>query len=107
MTTKTETKAETTNPNPTNPFGIPSFDPMSFWAASQQTFQKTMADAFGRTQSFADQYAAFEKDMVTRAQTAVANWAQLTQEAIAYSAQLSAEARKLSMDAYRKMAAGA
>src|SRR5262249_14905362 len=100
MTTKTETKAET-------PFTLPSFDPMAFWVASQQTFQKTMADAIGRTQSFTDQYAAFEKDMVTRAQAAVANWAQLAQEAIAYSAQLSAEARKLSMDACRKMAAGA
>ena len=100
MSTKTETKAET-------PFTMPSFDPMAFWLASQQTFQKTMADAVGRSQSFAEQYAAFEKDIVTRAQTAVANWAQLAQEAIAYSAQLSAEARKLSMDACRKMAAGA
>ena len=66
MSTKTETKAET-------PFTMPSFDPMAFWLASQQTFQKTMADAVGRSQSFAEQYAAFEKDIVTRAQTAVAN----------------------------------
>jgi hypothetical protein len=110
---KTETppstpKAETpkTEANPFNPFANPfaAFDPMAFWSQSQQTFQKAMSDAFGRTQSFADQYAALEAQFVTRAQAAVANWAQLTQDAIAYGAQLSAEARKLSFDAYRKMA---
>jgi len=36
---------------------------------------------------------------------AVATWAQLTQDAIAYSAQLSAEARKLGLDAATKLRA--
>lgn len=96
-------KTESPKADP-NPFA--AFDPMAFWTASQQTFQKAIADAYGRTQSFADQYAALESQLVVRAQAAVANWAQLTQDAIAYGAQLSAEARKLSVETYRKMAAG-
>ena len=91
-----------------NPFAsFTSFDPMTYWAASQAGFQKLVADAFQRAQSFADQYATLEAQVVNRAQGAVASWAQLTQDAIAYSAQLSAEARKLSLDAARKMSAGA
>jgi hypothetical protein len=46
-----------------------------------------------------------EAQFVTRAQGAVANWAQLAQDAIAYSSQLSAEARKLGFDAAKKMTA--
>lgn len=113
--TKPETKTEipTTPPTPptppktdaANPFA--SFDPMAYWTASQQTFAKAMADAYGRAQSFADQYAALEAQLVTRAQGAVATWAQLTQDAIAYSAQLSAEARKVGFEAARRAGAGA
>ncbi len=91
--------------NPTNPFG--SLDPMAYWTASQQAFQKLVTDASGRAQSFAEQIAgqiaASEAQMVTRAQGAVASWAQLAQDAIAYSAQLSAEARKLGFEAARKI----
>ncbi|MBX3156268.1 MAG: hypothetical protein KF773_09740 [Deltaproteobacteria bacterium] len=95
-----------TNPtNPANPFA--AFDVMTSFAASQQTFQKMMAESFGRAQAFADQYAAFEAQMVTRANTAVQGWAQLAQDAIAYSAQLSAEARRLTLDAARRFGAGA
>lgn len=108
-TPKTETRTETPKTEtPNNPFAaFTSFDPMQYWAASQAGFQKLVADAFQRAQSFADQYATLEAQMVNRAQGAVASWAQLTQDAIAYSAQLSAEARKLSLDAARKMSAGA
>jgi hypothetical protein len=40
--------------------------------------------------------------MVARAQGAVAGWAQLAQDAIAYSAQLSAQARKLGFETAKK-----
>ena len=99
-TQTTAPKAETPNP-------FMSFDPMAFFVATQQTWQKAFADAYGRSQSFADQYAALESQLVARTQAAVANWAQLTQDAISYSAQLSAEARKLTVEAYRKAAVGA
>jgi len=87
-----------------NPFAsFTAFDPFAFWAASQQAFAKMMTDGYGRAQAYADQYAAFENQMLQRAQAAVATWAQLTQEAIAYGGQLSAESRKLGLDAIKKM----
>ena len=103
---RTETRTETPK-DPFMGFDPKGFDPMSYWAASQAGFQKLVADAFQRAHSFADQYATLEAQMVNRAQGAVASWAQLTQDAIAYGAQLSAEARKLSFEAARKMSAGA
>ena len=102
-TAKAEPKVET--PKHDNPFA--PFDPIAYWGAVQQAFQRMTADAQGRAQAFSDQYAALEAQLVQRAQGAVATWAQLTQDAIAYGAQLSAEARRIGFEAYRKMSAGA
>lgn len=86
---------------------IPMFDPMAFWTTSQQTVQKAITDAYGRAQSFAEQYAVIEAQLVARAQGAVASWSQMTQDAIAYAAQLSTEARRLGTETFRKMSVGA
>jgi len=102
MTTQTQTSTSTQTQAP-NPFL--AFDPFGMWAQSQQAFHKMTADAWSRTQAFADQYAALEAQAVARAQTAVSTWAQLAHDAIAYGAQLSAEARKLSIETAKKMAA--
>jgi hypothetical protein len=102
-TPKTDPKVET--PRHDNPFA--AFDPFAYWATAQQTFQRMAADAQGRAQAFSDQYTALEAQLVQRAQGAVATWAQLTQDTIAYGAQLSAEARRIGFEAYRKMSAGA
>lgn len=90
MTTETKTTASA----PTNPFM--SFDPMAAWT-------KLMAESFTRMHAFADHYVQIEQQAIARASGAVASWAQMSQDAIAYSAQLSAEARKLSMDAWKKL----
>jgi hypothetical protein len=92
------TKTEPTSSAKTEP----AFDPMAYWTASQLAFHKLMLDGYSRAQTYAEQYAALESQFVTRAQGAVANWAQLTQDAIAYSAQLSAEARKMGFETARK-----
>ncbi len=102
-TTETKKPETKTDSNPFTAFA--TFDPMTMWATSQQTFAKLMTDGFGRAQMFAEQCAAMEAQFVTRAQGAVANWAQLAQDAIAYSSQLSAEARKLGFDAAKKIGA--
>jgi hypothetical protein len=102
-TSTTQPKAEAANPFA----AFASFDPMAYWTQSQQTFAKAMSDAYGRAQAFADQYASLEAQLITRAQGAVASWAQVTQDAIAYGAQLSAEARKLGFEAARRAGAGA
>jgi hypothetical protein len=116
--TKTEPRIElpkTELPKPESPPEMPkselpfpgnlfaSFDPMQYWTASQQAFQKAMADAQTRAQAFADQCATVESQVTARAQGAVASWAQLAQDAIAYTAQLSAEARKLGLETARKL----
>jgi hypothetical protein len=100
---RTESKVET--PKAEIPF--PPFDPIAYWGAVQQAFQRLATDAQTRAQAFAEQYGALEAQLVQRAQGAVTTWAKLAQDAIAYSAQLSAEARKIGLDAYRKMSAGA
>jgi hypothetical protein len=86
---------------------IPTFDPFATWAQSQHMFQQAISDALGRAHALAEQYGAMEAQMVARAQGAVASWAQLTQDTIAYAARLSAEARKLGLEAVRKAGAPA
>jgi hypothetical protein len=53
------------------------------------------------------QYATLEAQWVTQAQKAVASWAQLTSDAILYSVELSAHARRLALDVARKASAPA
>ena len=79
------------------------FDPTAFWAQGQQAFNKMVSESLSRWQAFADQYAAIESQVASQAQQAVASWAQLAKDAIAYGQQLSAEARKLATDATKKM----
>ena len=102
MSTKTETKdaPKTETPKLDNPFA--GFDPMSAWTHGQQVMHQLVTDSMQRMTSFADDYAALEAQMFARAQGAVANWAQLAHDAIAYSAQLSMQARKLGLDTARK-----
>ena len=71
-----------------------TFDPSQLFAASQQTAHKML-----------DQYAELEAQWIARAKQAIETWAQLAQEALAYSAQLSTQARKLGLDAARKIGA--
>jgi hypothetical protein len=100
MSTKTET-----NSSPKSEIPFPAFDPMAAWGASQQAFQKMMADAQGRAQAFADEYAQLEAQMYARAKAAIEAWAKLAQDALDYSAQLTAQARKLGFETARKMGA--
>jgi hypothetical protein len=77
-----------------------AFDPMAAWS-------KLVSESLARMTSFADHYAGLETQMMTRAQGAVASWAQMSQDAIAYGGQLSAEARKLGFEAWKKLATAA
>lgn len=100
--TKTETKTTAAPPFPGFP-SFPAFDPMAMFAATQQSWQKLMADAGSRSQAFADQFVAMEGQLIARAHEAINTWAQLAHDALTYSTQLSAEARKLGLDAAKKM----
>jgi len=98
--TKTTPKTETSNPFMG---AFTSFDPTGAWAQSQQAFSKLVADSVARWQTFAEQYAAVEQQVATHAHDAVNQWAQLAKDAIAYGAQLSGEARKLSIETAKKL----
>lgn len=84
-----------------------SFDPMAAWTAAQANFHKMMADAFGRAQSWADEYASMEAQMFARANQAVDTWAQLAHDSLTYTANLTAQARKIGFEAVRKTGIGA
>ena len=88
--TKTTAKPEA----PSNPFmaGFPAFDPTQL-----------LADSVARWQAFTEQCAMVEQQVTAHAHTAVAQWAQLAKDAIAYGVQLSAEARRLSIETAKKL----
>lgn len=120
MATETNTKASnssnqstasagTTGAAPQNPFaGNPfmsafnGFDPAGAWGVAQQTWQKMISESFSRAQTWADEYASIEKQMFDRANEAVDTWAKVAHDTIAYSQQLTAQARKLGFEAARK-----
>ena len=87
---------------PFNPFSATAWDPMAAFSQSQQNWQKLMNDSMARAQSWADEYAAIEQQMYSRALQAVDTWAQLARDTINYSQQLSTQARKLGMETMRK-----
>lgn len=90
---------------PHNPFA--AFDPTGVWTQAQANWQKMMGEAYGRAQSWANELAAMESQMFVRANGAIDTWAQLAHDTLAYSAQLSAQARKLGFEAARKAGVGA
>ena len=88
---------------PFAPFGaFAGADPMKAWEQTQQAWQKMFTDAQGQAQKWADEYANVEKQLFIRATQAVDTWSQLAKDSIAYTEQLSAQARKLGFDAARK-----
>ena len=97
-TKTTNTKTETSTPNAT----FASFDPMGIWTQGQQAWTTMINESMTRWQSFADQFASVEAQVQSHAQTAVTQWSQLAKDAIAYGAQLTAEARKLSVEMPRR-----
>jgi hypothetical protein len=70
------------------------FDTAAAVTATQQAMHRML-----------EQYAQLEQQLLVRAKQAIETWAQLAQDALAYGAQLSAQARKLGLDTARKMQA--
>jgi hypothetical protein len=84
-----------------------ALDPMGYWTSfrsAMTTAQQHGSSVAGKLDA---QYVELEAQLVERAHTAVATWAQLANDSINYAAKLSAEARKLGADAAKKMGASA
>lgn len=79
-----------TKPDATWPFPAP------------EAFTQMMRDQIERTRALVDELAVYEGVAVQRARTAVNDLAKLAGDSIGYFAQLSAEWRKLAIDASRR-----
>jgi hypothetical protein len=83
-----------TNENPSFPFTFPT----------PEAFSQMMRDQIARTQGLMEELAVYESVAVQRARTAVSDLAKLAGDSIGYMAQLSAEWRKVAVDAGKRAA---
>lgn len=98
--------ASTTKPgaDAASPFAAwATLDPMQLWTTGQAAFGRMMSEAMGRAAALGEHAAGVEQQLVERAQGAVDAWAKLGHDALAYGAQLSAEARRLSLETAKKL----
>jgi hypothetical protein len=72
--------------------------------AQTSTTAEPMRDQIARTQGLMDELAVYEGVAMQRARTAVNDLAKLASDSIGYAAQLSAEWRKMALDAGRRAA---
>lgn len=78
--------------------------PLPFALPTPEAFTQMMRDQIARTQGMMDELAVYEGVAMQRARTAVNDLAKLATDSIGYMAQLSAEWRKLALDAGRRAA---
>jgi hypothetical protein len=78
------------------------FDPFNQWGQFFETWQKIAEESIARTNAF---YAEVEKAEAKRAQhveSAIDEMAKFQKQTMAYGAQLGAEWRKMSLEAFQK-----
>lgn len=99
------------NPNPSTAQAAPKAEPRAPWdlplpfpMPTPEAFTQMMRDQIARTQSLMDELAVYENVAIQRARTAVGDLAKLASDSIGYCAQLSAEWRKVALDAGRRAA---
>ena len=76
--------------------------PLPFPLPTPEAFTQMMKDQIARTQGLMDELAVYEGVAMQRARTAVNDVAKLASDSIGYMAQLSAEWRKVALDAGRR-----
>jgi hypothetical protein len=84
------------------PGGSPmKFDPFSQWGKVFETWQKLTDDSIARTTAFYAELEKAEAKRIERAESAIEEIAKLQKETVAYGAQLTAELRKVSLEAIK------
>lgn len=78
--------------------------PLPFPMPTPEAFTQMLRDQIARSQGIMDELAVYESVAMQRARTAVGDLAKLASDSIGYMAQLSAEWRKLALDASRRAA---
>ena len=77
-------------------------NPFPWTLPAPEVFTQMMRDQIARTQGLMEELAVYENVAVQRARTAVHDLAKLATDSLGYMAQLSAEWRKLAVDASRR-----
>jgi hypothetical protein len=77
---------------------------LPFTLPTPEAFGQMMRDQIARTQNLMDELAVYENVAVQRARTAVSDLAKLASDSIGYVAQLSAEWRKVAVEAGKRAA---
>jgi hypothetical protein len=77
------------------------FDPFAQWGKVFETWQKLTDDSIARTTALFAEVDKAEAKRVQRAESAIEEVAKLQKETLAYSAQLGAEFRKVSLEAFQ------
>ena len=79
-----------------------NFDPFAQFSKVFETFQKMNADGIARATAFYGEVDKLEAKGIERTTVAIDEMSVLGKETLAYSAQLGAEWRKLSLDAFKQ-----
>ena len=103
-TPKTETSNTTNTAEPKAAPRAPWDLPLPFPLPTPEAFTQIMNDQISRTQNIMEELAVYEGVAMQRARTAVNDLAKLASDSIGYMAQLSAEWRKMALDAGRRAA---
>ncbi len=96
---ETNTTAQSTAQKPRSPFELPFAMPVM-----PEAFGQMMRDQIVRTQAIMGELANYEGVAIARARTAVDELSRLAGDSISYFGQLSAEWRKLSLEAMQRTA---
>ena len=103
-TPKTENPNSSTTAEPKAAPRAPWDLPLPFPLPTPEAFTQIMKDQIARTQNIMEELAVYEGVAMQRARTAVSDLAKLASDSIGYMAQLSAEWRKMALDAGRRAA---
>ena len=79
-----------------------NFDPFAQFSKAFEMFQKMSSDSIARTTAFYGEVDKLEAKGVERTTVAIDEISVIGKETLAYSAQLGAEWRKLTLDAFKQ-----
>ncbi len=83
------------------------FDPFAQWGKVFETWQKLTDDSIARANAFYSEVEKTEAKRVERVESAIEEVAKLQKQSLAYGAQLGAELRKISLEAFQQVTSAA
>ena len=78
------------------------FDPFAQWGKVFETWQKLTDDSIARATAFYAEVEKAEAKRLERVESAIEEMAKMQKETLAYGAQLGAELRKVSLEAFQQ-----